>query len=535
MKKQNYAIFLVLIMISLIATKVKADAFNPNNIITDQEILDSSSMSLEDIRNFLNDKGGYISKNLFKDYSGKLMTTAEIIYNAANNFDCDDAKDLSANPSVTEKQVKCRPVTINPKFLMVLLQKEQSLITDTSPTQRQLDFACGYGCPDGVACNNRWTGIGKQINSASLQFYDYVKNPQNYGYKAGNTYTFRNSSGHADSVVTIENNATAGLYNYTPHVYNGNFNFFNLWMKYFSRNYPNGTLMQAKGEGGVWMIQNGKKRPFLSRGALTSRFDTKKIITVSKSVLDSYPKGAGIKFPQYSVVRSPRGTIFLIVDDKKRGFSDGEAFRKVGINPEEVVSASWTDLNAYEDGANITATSTYPTGALLQDKKTGGIYWVSDGTKAPLWDAILLKTKFKYKSITPVDSTKLASYTTVAPAIFGDGELIKPNNSPAVFVIDQGKRRLITSGELFEDMGYKWDNIIAVTPKILALYEEGLPLIAEPVITDPGTSATSTPATSTPAISTTATSTATMPATPVIPATTTDSTLQSEINSILNP
>lgn len=526
MKKQNYAIFLVLIMISLLATKVKAEAFNPNNIITDEEILDSSSMSLEDIRNFLNDKGGYISKNMFKDYSGKMMTTAEIIYNAANNFDCDNARDLSPNPSVAEKQVKCKPVTINPKFLMVLLQKEQSLITDTSPTQRQLDFACGYGCPDGVACNNRWVGIGKQINSASLQFYDYVKNPQNYGFKAGNTYTIHNT-GRPASIVTIENNATAGLYNYTPHVYNGNYNFFNLWMKYFSRNYPSGTLMQAKGEPGVWLIQNGKKRPFLSRGALTSRFDSKKIITVGKSILDSYPKGPGIKFPQYSVVRSPRGTIFLIVDDKKRGFTDGEAFRKVGINPEEVVNASWTDLDAYEDGKNITATSTYPTGALLQDKKTGGIYWVVDGTKAPLWDAVLLKTKFRFKSITPVDPAKLASYPTVEPTIFGDGELIKPSNSPAVFVIDQGKRRLITSGELFESMGYKWNNVISVNPKIVNLYEEGLPLVIEPVITNPNASATSTPASSTPITAEVATSTAT--------STSATSTLQSEINSILNP
>jgi len=532
MKKQNYVIFLVLIAVSLIVSKASAVTFNPNNIITDEEILDSNSMSLEDIRNFLNDKGGYISKNMFKDYSGKLMTTAEIIYNAANNFDCDGVRDLSPNPTITEKRVKCKPVTINPKFLMVLLQKEQSLITETNPTQRQLDWACGYGCPDGASCNNRWTGIGKQINSASLQFYDYVKNPQNYGYKAGNTYTMSNT-GKPPTVVTIENNATAGLYNYTPHVYNGNFNFFNLWMKYFSRNYPNGTLMQAKGEPGVWIIQNGKKRPFLSRGALTSRYDINKVITVGKSILDSYPKGQGIKFPQYAVVRSPRGTIFLIVDDKKRGFADGEAFRKVGINPEEVVNASWDDINAYEDGAVITATSTYPTGALLQDKKTGGIYWVVDGTKAPLWDAVLLKTKFKNKRITPVDPGKLASYPTVQPTIFGDGELIKPNNSPAVFVIDQNKRRLITSGELFESMGYKWDNIIAVTPKILNLYEEGLPLVIETVVDTPETTSSSTPATDTPIVTTPTTSTST-PVAPVI-STSTDSTLQNEIDSVLNP
>ena len=33
-------------------------------------------------------------------------------------------------------------------------------------------------------------------------------------------------------------------------------------------------------------------------------------------------------------------------------------------------------------------------GALLQDKSTGGVFYVYEGTKAPLWDAVLLKTKF---------------------------------------------------------------------------------------------------------------------------------------------
>jgi len=459
------------------------------------------------------------------------MTTAEIIYNAANNFDCDDARDLSSNPSIEEKKAKCRPVTINPKFLLVLLQKEQSLLTDTAPTQRQLDFACGYGCPDGVACNNRWVGIGKQINSASLQFYDYIKNPQNYGFKAGNTYTIYNT-GRPSQQVTIENNATAGLYNYTPHVYNGNFNFHNLWMKYFTRSYTNGTLMQVKGEPGVWLIQNGKRRAFLSRGALTSRFDIKKIVTVSKSILDAYPKGPGIKFAQYSVIRSPRGTIFLIVDDKKRGFTSGEAFRKVGINPEEVVNASWDDINAYENGNNITATSTYPTGALLQDKKTGGIFWVVDGTKSPLWDALLLKTRFKNKPIAKIDPLKLTSYTTIAPAVWNDGELIKPENNGGVYIVEQGKRRLITSGELFESMGYKWENVITIKPKMFALYEEGLPITGEQISEDSTTgtaSSTSMMSTTTPAIaSSTATSTTQV-------ATSTNTSLQAEINSILNP
>lgn len=460
-----------------ITSPALAAEFDPNNIISDAEMLDSSSMSLAEIQSFLNGKGGFLASYNTKDAFGANKSAAEIIYNAAaKNYDCDGVE-LSENSTEMERRIKCKPITINPRLLLVLLQKEQSLLTDESPTERQLDWAVGYGCPDSQACNDRWRGFGKQMNSAALQFFDYMQNPEDYPYLAGRTYTVANSD-HPASVISPRNQATASLYNYTPHVYWGNFNFHKLWNKYFSSSigYPNRSLLQAKGEIGVWLIQDGYKRPFHSKGALTSRFDTNKIIIVSKTELDQYPTGTPIKFPQYSILRSPSGGIFLIVDDTRRGFATQEAFRKIGFNPEEIINVSWPDLNAYREGEPITEDSSYPTGALLQDKNTGGIYWVADGTKAPLWDAVLLKTKFKGKAIVPVATEKLTSYKTITPVIFEDGEILTSPASSAVFVIDKGQKRPVVSGEVFEKLGYKWENIINVSNKLLNLYPDGEPI-----------------------------------------------------------
>ena len=434
-------------------------------------------MSLAEITEFLQDKGSYLATYITENAYGTKKSAAEIIYDAAvNNYDCDDVA-LSDEATEAERKIKCRPITtVSPKFLLVLLQKEMSLIEDSSPKQSQLDWATGYGCPDGVACNSRWQGFGKQVNSAALQFKDYLDNPRLYTYKAGGSYTFTNlySTTAQGSVSVIPaNQATAALYNYTPHVYNGNYNFYKLWQRYFTRSYSDGSLLQAEGESGVWLIEDGKKRPFLTKGALTSRFDENKIIIVNKSDIDAYVKGAPIKFSNYSLIRSPRGTIFLLVDDKRRGLASSEAFRNIGFNPEEVMDASWEDINAYQEGAPITATSTYPTGALLQNKKTGGVYWVSEGEKAPLLDAIFLKTKFKNKNIIPVTPEELESYATVDPCLYGDGELVKSPISSAVYLIADGKKHPFLSGEIFEDMGYKWKNIITISPKVLYLYEEG--------------------------------------------------------------
>ncbi|MEI6597016.1 MAG: hypothetical protein WCL13_02270 [bacterium] len=475
-KSRLLLLFFCFLFIFLFAnTAAKAEGFDPNNIISDLEILDYSSMSLADIQKFLENRGGYLANYSCPDYYGVTRKASEIIYNAAaNNFDCDGAI-LSDNPTEEEKILKCKKITISPKFLLVLLQKEQSLIEEASPSQRNLDWAVGYGCPDSGGCNSRWQGFGKQVNSAALQFRDYMDNPNHYTYKAGGTYTVSNTN-REPMVITPVNQATAGLYNYTPHVYNGNYNFYKIWQRWFTKIYPDGSLLQADGEAGVWLLQNGLKRPFLSKAALASRFDINKIIKINKSDLDKYATGAPIKFAQYSLIRSPRGTIFLLVDDKKRGFTSLEAFRKMGFNPTEVVNASWEDINYYADGVSITATSTYPTGALLQNNKTGGIYYVIEGVKAPLVDKIFLTTKFKNKKIIKVAPAELDQYTTAKPYLFGDGELLKTKDSPYAYVISAGKKILLASDKVFSDLGYKTENIIIVPSSVLYLYDAGTPI-----------------------------------------------------------
>lgn len=478
--KKGYLLYILILSLSIIyGINAKADGFDPNNIISDFEILDYGVMNLNEIQKFLETKGSFLATYSCPDYNGVTRQAAEIIYNAAaKNYDCDGAV-LSDNPTDEEKNLKCRKITINPKFLLVLLQKEQSLIEEATPSQKNLDWATGYGCPDGGSCNPRWQGFGKQVNSAALQFRDYLDKPQLYTYRAGGTYVFTNPYGTISRqpiTVTPVNQATAALYNYTPHVYNGNFNFYKIWQRYFTKIYPDGSLLQADGEVGVWLIQNGLKRPFISKGALLSRFDQKKIIKVNKSDLDSYPVGASIKFPQYGLIRSPRGTIFLLVDDKKRGFTTLASFRKMGFNPSEVVNASWDDINSYQDGAPITASSTYPTGALLQDKKTGGVYFVLEGAKAPLVDRIFLTTKFKNKKIIKVKSSELDQFQTVAPVLYGDGELLRTPYSPYTYVISGGKKILLASDKVFKDLGYKTENVIIVPSKVLYLYEAGAPI-----------------------------------------------------------
>lgn len=478
-------LFSLLIIIPVKAQTVDP-AFNPNLIISDAELLNYNSLNLTQIQSFLEKNNSYLANYKTTNAHGTIKSAAEIIYDASvNNYDCDNAV-LSDNPTEAEKQLKCKKITtVSPKFLLVLLQKEASLIEDIAPSQGRLDWATGYGCPDNWTCNPYYKGFGKQINSASLQFLAYMQSPQNYNYKAGQAYTFNNPYGtisQEQMIVIPQNKATAALYNYTPHVFNGNYNVYKLYQRYFPQrtsHYPDGSLLQAQNEVGVWLIQNGQKRPFLSKSALVSRYDINKIITVDPIELEAYEKGNPISLSNYAIVRQPDGSIYLIVNDEKRKFSEASLIKQFGYNPAEIIDSSFQDLSYYKDGAILTSDSIYPTGALLQDPRNGGVFYVKDGKKAPITDRIFLSTMFKDKQIIKATAQEIDKYEKISPVMFGDGELLKSSSVSTVYLISDGQKKPFLRGEDFEALGYKWSNIITVSPQLLYNYPIGSPVSAD--------------------------------------------------------
>jgi len=109
---------------------------------------------------------------------------------------------------------------INPKVLLVLVQKEQSLVLDTWPLDSQYTKATGFACPDTAPCDSSYGGFFYQIYYAARQFQVYKTYPDSYNYVAGqynNIYYNPNLAACGSSSVYIQNQATAGLYNYTPY------------------------------------------------------------------------------------------------------------------------------------------------------------------------------------------------------------------------------------------------------------------------------------------------------------------------------
>ncbi len=109
--------------------------------------------------------------------------------------------------------------SVSPRALIVLLQKEQALVTDDWPWSSQYRSATGYGCPDTAACDSAYYGFFNQVYSAARQFKNYARVPSSFNYIAGrnNYIQYNPNASCGGSTVFIQNQATAGLYNYTPY------------------------------------------------------------------------------------------------------------------------------------------------------------------------------------------------------------------------------------------------------------------------------------------------------------------------------
>jgi len=441
-------IALFIVATTLISNPALAAEFDPNYLISDSEITNYNSMDLEDIQRFLDKRPGTLKNYVTIDKEGKSITAAETFYKTA----------LDA--------------LINPKYLLVLVQKEMSLLDNPAPKQTQYDWATGYGCPDGGGCNSRWQGFFKQVNSAALQTRDYVDNPGNYYYRPGVTRTIDNLP------VTPKNAATAGLYSYTPHVdcggnCGGNKLFWDLWNRYFGKKWPDGSLLQDEDSTAKYYIENGTKRKIVSNSVFLSRFDPKKVIMVSPADLDYYDDGPSIEYLNFSLLQNPAKEIYMIIDDTKRKIENEELLKQIGFTEDDIIGVSNDELEMYRTESNITKNTIYPTGKLLQDKTTGDVYYIISGKKKLVINKEIMNANFRSVPIEKVASSELDIYSPGNPVTLPDGELIKVKNLSTVYVISDEKKLPIFNSKIFLSMNYKWDNIKTVNQETLDAHQLG--------------------------------------------------------------
>ena len=422
--------------------------FDESYIISDFDFTNSNSMTEQDIQFFL-DKLGILGEKKFLDLDGSLKNTSEIIYKYSKEFN------------------------ISPQYILVTLQKEQSLIESKNIEQKQLDWAMGYAVCDSCSKDDpriqKYKGFVKQIYYATKRNRYYIDNPSSFAMQVGKPHLIEGI------YVIPKNQATVNLYIYTPHLH-GNQNFHYIWNSYFTKFYPDGTILQAFSEDGVWLIQGSKRRPFLTATSFFSRYNSDVIINVSKFDLEKYDLGAPIKYSNYSLLKNEKGSIYLLDDDTIRQISSWDVFMKIGFSPFEIIDVLNSELLEYKIGNFVNERSIYPTGAVLKDISNDKIYYILNGIKHEILTTEIYNYSKPNYPIFEKESSDLEIYKTGTKLKLPDGFLVKTDLNTRIYVISNGEKREIKSKEVFETLGYKWENIKTISEETLSAHSLGFPL-----------------------------------------------------------
>lgn len=428
--------------------------FDPNFILTDDDIFDVNGMTHDALVTFLRSKGTLANYKTL-DIDGTPKTAADIIWRVSRSY------------------------VINPKYLLALIQKEQSLVEDPNPSQNQFDWAAGYAICDSCAKDDpdlqQFKGFASQLEWAAKQhrekylFQLLMVGTTIGGQGKGKTVTIDNTA------VTPVNRATAMLYSYTPHI-SGNLTLWRIWKRWFSVSYPDGTIVKAQPSGTVYLLRSGERRPFGSPAVVASRVDVTKIVSVKEGDIASIPVGPMIKFPPYALLRDPNGHIFLLTEGGKRRIANMTAFHKFSFNEDEIEDVTSDDLAAYPEGATITVDTQFPQGVLMRQTGTAGVWYIDEnGTRHALLDRSLLTLYFNNWRVHDISATGLSKYAVGDPYKIHDGELVKAKGTTSVYVIENGMLRAIPSGDVFESVGWKWKNVITVPQRLLDAHPLGAP------------------------------------------------------------
>ncbi|MDQ7814862.1 MAG: hypothetical protein RDU25_03620 [Patescibacteria group bacterium] len=484
MQMKKFAIYYLLVASTfqlLVPTYIQAQTpsidagFDPNRILEDEDIFDANGMSYERMVSFLRSKGA-LADYITIDIDGVPKTAAEIIWRVSQTY------------------------KMNPKYLLVLLQKEQSLVEDPSPSQRQMDWAAGYGVCDSCSKNDPsiqdFKGFASQLEWAAKQhrekylFQILMKGRTIAGKAPGQAIPIDGM------IVTPVNNATVMLYSYTPHIH-GNLNLWRIWHRWFSLTFPDGSVVRGKPSGTTYLIRLGQKRPFASPVVMASMVDENKIIETSDTELAAYADGSLIQFPKYALLKDPQNRIWLLSDTGLRHIASMEIFNKFGFNLDEVIEVEEEDIIDYPVAKAIDENTQFPQGVLLQDKVSKKVWYVDDEGKHLIAHPTILALYFKNWKPKQVTTKTLDTYATAPDYTFHNAELVKGEKSTAVYVMDGGALRAIPSAEIFESMGWKWKNIVTVPDKLISSYPIGDIFDLKPVASVASAASEPTPTAST--------------------------------------
>ncbi len=488
------------------ASAANGSSFNAGRIIDDGVFTNKNSMSITDIQLFLNSKvpscrAGY---TCLKDYVENGKSSAQIIWEQSQNYN------------------------INPQVIIVTLQKENGLITDTWPEAWQYRTAMGFACPDSGSCDPAFYGFTNQVGQGARHFRNYFDDNPNWfvPYRTGQAnIQWSPNSACGSSSVYIQTRGTAALYSYTPYQPNqaalnnlygsgdscsayGNRNFWRDYTDWFGSTYSSEYItqvIQAPNDSRYFLQIGGTKMWIPTSETYYSwKLDSYPVLQVPQSYFDSLATLPNLK----QVGRS--GPYYYFVSNGEKHYIPtmqhlqlwGFTQQDVDAVPATVVLnnlpeknylgrfvKSTNDMSHYVMNGNqvnkipnddllyqwgfIPSQETTVTPEYLATKTTGtdlSRYISSSGSK------YVIDTNRKIGSLSTIQSSNWGNpaYVEINNLALGFlpsinySNFLKPSDDNKWYLLDGGKKRYIPNNNILNTWGYT-NNLLTISPNLANL------------------------------------------------------------------
>lgn len=467
---------------------LSGSSFSAGRIIDDSIFYTKNSLSVNDIQNVLNSKVPTCDTNGTQMYGGTTRASYGISKGYPPPFTC--LKDYSMNvQSISNASDDLCPGNIvggtknsariiyeisqlcgiNSKVLIVLLQKEQTLVTDDWPWSIQYRSATGYGCPDTAPCDSEFYGFFNQTYQAARAFKRYQANPNSYNYRAGynNNILFNPNASCGSSSIFIENQATAGLYIYTPYQPNqsalnnlyglgdgcsayGNRNFWRIFNDWFGP--TTGPLVRTESSGALFYSDGEKKYPVGSmQMAEQYGLGLQDVRFVSQQELDALQLS-----PKLSVVTKSDsdtdddgGNLYLISSGKRQLITSMQQFYDFGFELSQIGSLPLSQLTRMPLHGNL---NYYTRG------QNGYLFKIETGKKRAILDLQTFSDVNPSGNFSDINNFILDNIQIGSPIIVGTN-LLKDSSTGKLWLVKDDTWHYIPSMDIYSCIGQPYYKI----------------------------------------------------------------------------
>ena len=489
------------------AEAASGTGFNAGRIIDDSVFTNKGSMSVQDIQYFLNSKvpscnAGFIC---LKNYAENGKSAAQIIWEQSQNY------------------------SINPQVILVTLQKENGLVTDTYPYTWQYRTAMGFACPDNGSCDPTYYGFTNQVGQGARHFRNYYDNNPNWfvPYVVGqSTINWSPNAACGSSSVYIENRATASLYSYTPYRPNqaalnniygsgdgcsayGNRNFWRDYTDWFGSTYSSEYLtqvIQAPNDSRYFLRIGNTKMWIPSTETYTSwKLNTQPVVQVDQSFFNTLAT-----LPDLKQVGKAGAYYYFVSNGVKHYIPNAQYLQLWNYTQQDVDFVPATGiLNGIPEGAYL---GRFAKSSDLSDQN----HWLVNGSQKNLINDSDIRTQWGYTpnaetTVTPeylnsktsgvdagryvstgglkyiIDGARKISLQNTPqeqnwgvrtydginslalnflPSISTSSFIVTPND-PKWYLLDGGKKRYLSSANILNSWGYN-NNLLTISSSLMS-------------------------------------------------------------------